>query len=115
MTKLNSNKLLANTKVDIERHCKEWHEFLEETECEGEADLTTQLRVRQDLLVKFFLWPRHPEQLNKVKFVLQATVVQRARAIRVGTTCCDGISGRRGHYCSQRLEIPIQYAKKGTQ
>ena len=78
--KINSNKFLANTKMDIERHCKKWDEFWEEPGCEGETDLTTQLRVHKELQLKCLSGQDGtPEQLqetlNKVKFVLQSTVV----------------------------------------
>ena len=73
VTNINWNKLLA---VDIERPCNLWDEYLEETECEGETDLTAPLREGKDLLVKFLYGQDvTPEQvqkaLRKVKVYLQ--------------------------------------------
>ena len=125
VTRINSNKLSANTKVDIETHGKERDEFGEGNRCEGESDLTTRLRERKDLLVKFLsgqdVTPEHAQQSEVRSATLHGRVVHVACGTRVGTACGDGLSGglerscRKGHYCSQHLEIARSICEKGLQ
>ena len=118
MTKINSNKLFANTEVDRKDIARNGASF-RKTWCEGETDLTTQLRERQEMLVKFLcgldVTPEQvQEQINRVKFVLPPTVVvwsmehaQHELARLAAMKSAEGLerSWREGHYCSQHLDI----------